>query len=54
MDIITATAIMMATINGFSANKQMVYNPTIEGNVVTSLEVMETQEDSNLLTLKCK
>ena len=54
MDIITATAIMMATINGFSANKQMVYNPAIEGNVVTSLEVMEKQEGSDLLTLKCK
>jgi len=54
MDIITATAIMMATINGFSASGQMVYNPTIEGNVVTSVEVMEKQENSNLLSLKCK
>jgi len=54
MDIITATAIMMATMNGFSASEQMVYNPIIEGNVVTSIEVMEKQEDSNMLTFKLK
>ena len=54
MDIITATAIMMATMNGFSANEQTVVNPVIEGNVVTSVEVMERQAGSDLLTLKCK
>jgi len=54
MDIITATVILMTTMNDFSANGQMVYNPTIEGNVVTSVEVMERQEDSYQLTMKFK
>lgn len=45
MNIITATAILMASINGISANEQKVINQTMDGNLVTAKEVFLKQSD---------